>query len=290
MGHDQFDKERNFLRNEIESIMEKSEENLKTERTIKARLARELTKTKELLEESEDMTYDLQSNVEKMRRAGTVQRLQFQLWRIKALSTCCKLRDTQKQETDRIRKESSEKDQKRISDLENQTRNKEKIINSFKETQNIMRDILVNRKRETLMQYKESSAILQSEMHSLAQAKAIAEKERTQSVNEISQLEGQVKELERQLRELSKVSAIQNGQVNLSHAKKKRLLDQNFEQLLDQASLKREQLALAENKIKDLSTQATNQESKLKELETHLVEILVQQQKKLLDVLSVNTA
>ena len=39
---------------------------------------------------------------------------------------------------------------------------------------------------------------------------------------------------------LSKVSAIENGKVNVAHAKKKRRLDREFEALIEKAAAKRD--------------------------------------------------
>ena len=89
-----------------------------------------------------------------------------------------------------------------------------------------MQDTLVNHKRELLMEHKVQSTVLQNDLAVLVKQKQTVEEEREAASREMAQLEGAVKEIERQMNELGRVSAIQDGHVNVAHARKKRRLDQ----------------------------------------------------------------
>ena len=78
------------------------------------------------------------------------------------------------------------------------------------------------------------------------------EAQRTAVLKESSRLEGAVKEIEHQMRELGKVSAIQDGGINIAHAKKKRRLDQEFERMLTRTQDKRDHLRAIEGKLTEI--------------------------------------
>lgn len=101
----------------------------------------------------------------------------------------------------------------------------------------------------------------------------------------LSGLEGAVKEIEHQMHELSKVSAIQDGRINIAHAKKKRRLDQEFERMLSRTQDKRDHLKRIESKLQEIDDKRQEKEDQMKELERNLVALLVEQQKRLLSII-----
>lgn len=148
-----------------------------------------------------------------------------------------------------------------------------------------MHDTLVNHKRALLMEHKVQSTVLQSDLQSLLEQKEDVEKEHVSAMKELAHLEGAVKEVERQMRDLGQVSAIQDGRVNVAHAKKKRRLDQEFETLLEKASEKKDHLSRVSSRLQEIDEAIKDKEDEMKDLERHLVELLVDQQKRLLSVL-----
>ena len=70
-----------------------------------------------------------------------------------------------------------------------------------------------------LMEHKVQSTVLQSDLSKIIKLKESAQDEQKAVMTSLAQLEGSVKEVERQMRELGKVSAIQDGRVNVAHAK-----------------------------------------------------------------------
>jgi predicted nucleic acid-binding Zn-ribbon protein len=139
---------------------------------------------------------------------------------------------------------------------------------------------------QLLLEHKLQSSVLQTDMATLSQQIDSVDGERADLANELSKLEGQIKEIERQMRELSKISAIQDGRINVAHARKKRNLDHEFEDVFEKASERRSKLAAVEDRLKALEDERNGKEEHLKELESTLVKILVDQQTKLLAVLA----
>merc|ERR1711907_679312 len=102
----------------------------------------------------------------------------------------------------------------------------------------------------------------------------------------MSTMEQGVQDLEEQLRAMGKESAIKDGRVNVAHAKKKRRLDEEFETLLEGIEEKRTQLTGVDDKLLELNDQRQSKEDEMKDLERNLVEVMVEQQKKLLKTLT----
>ena len=129
------------------------------------------------------------------------------------------------------------------------------------------------------------SSVLQQDLAALVEQKDEIEVQRMAVLKESSRLEGAVKEIEHQMHELSKVSAIQDGRINIAHAKKKRRLDQEFERMLSRTQDKRDHLKRIESKLQEIDDKRQEKEDQMKELERNLVALLVEQQKRLLSII-----
>lgn len=151
-----------------------------------------------------------------------------------------------------------------------------------------MRDTLVNQKREHLSQHKMQSTVLQEDIAVLAEQRDTVAKKQRALAKEVASLEGSLQAVEAEMGEMSKVSTIQNGRINLDHAKRKKRLDGQFEALVEQISDKREHLTRMEEKVAELDKARHAKEEDLRKLETELVQLLVEQQKGLLRVLSID--
>lgn len=151
-----------------------------------------------------------------------------------------------------------------------------------------MKDTLVNQKREHLSQHKMQSTVLQEDIAVLSEQRDTVAKKQRALAKEVASLEGSLQAVEAEMGELSKVSTIQNGRINLDHAKRKKRLDGQFEALVEQISDKREHLTRMEEKVAELDKARQAKEEELRKLETELVQLLVDQQKALLRVLSVD--
>ena len=162
----------------------------------------------------------------------------------------------------------------------------EGILEACKSQRELMHETLVNHKREVLMEHKVQSGVISRELEGLALEREAVEGQREALDGSLRTMEDGLKDLEEQINFHSKTSTIQGGRVNVSHARKKRRLDEEFEQLLDNIEQKREEISQVDKKLKELMENKEDCEDKMKKLERTLVEVLVEQQKKLLTILS----
>ena len=105
-------------------------------------------------------------------------------------------------------------------------------------------------------------------------------------MEELSHLEESCQSLEEEIREHAKQSSIQNGRVNVAHARKKRRLDEELESSLEGVEKRRSQITAVEQRIEDHTFEKEGREADMVALEQELVQILIEQQKLVLDILS----
>jgi hypothetical protein len=149
-----------------------------------------------------------------------------------------------------------------------------------------MHATLVCHKREALIEHKASSAQLQGELEELARQRDAVERDREAVLDAIAGTEDMVRQLEAAIHAHSRSSALADGRLNVAHAKKKKRLDDEYERTLEELELKRTTLARLDERLRDLSDERTEKEDSMKALERQLVELLVQQQKRLLAILT----
>ena len=176
---------------------------------------------------------------------------------------------------------SSEKKQ-----LECRINGMEEKINMHKTRQQQMYNTLVNHKREILLQQKKESLVVSGDLEQIGSKRSELEAHRKQLEFQMTKMEKGVREVERQIQLHSAVSAVQDGRVNIAHARKKRRMDEEYEQLLENIELKREQIGKTDIKLKEIIEKKEEADDKMKMLERTLVEVLVEQQKKLLGILT----
>merc|ERR1712070_149006 len=103
--------------------------------------------------------------------------------------------------------------------------------------------------------------------------------------DEIEHLENSVADVEGQIRDHNRTSTMQNGRVNVAHARKKKRLDSELERVLEQMERKREQMQQLDDKISDSTRSRDEKENELIDLEKDLVGVLVEQQRIVLGML-----
>ena len=92
-------------------------------------------------------------------------------------------------------------------------------------------------------------------------------------------------DLEEQIRDHNRTSTMQNGRVNVAHARKKRRLDSELERVLEGIEQKRILMSGMDEKVSDHARLRDGKESDLIDLEKDLVGVLVEQQKLILGML-----
>jgi iron only hydrogenase large subunit-like protein len=112
------------------------------------------------------------------------------------------------------------------------------------------------------------------------------EAKRDQAFDEIAEMERAVRGVEASLREHGQQSAVSGGRINVAYQRKKKRLDEEMEALLVGIEEKRKGVEALEHELEDCSERQRSKEDLLKALERQLVEVLVDQQKRLLRTLT----
>ena len=274
------------LEAESEKLISSLEQAMAGLRRSKQETEDELAETKGMLEENEDTIYDLQQEAKVKLKEGSFSMLRLTTGAIRQRINYLKMLEdkdknlaNEKVFMQREHDRSDEKRQQEIAVLEG-------ILEACKEQRELMHETLVNHKRETLVEHKVQSGVISRELEQLALERDAVEGQREAIVAQLKTMEDSLKDLEEQINVHSKTSTIQGGRVNVSHARKKRRLDEEFEQLLDNIENKREELSQVDTKLKEIMDNKEEAEDRMKGLERMLVEVLVEQQKKLLSILS----
>ena len=94
-----------------------------------------------------------------------------------------------------------------------------------------------------------------------------------------------MRELEGKIQEHSQTSSLQGGRINIAHARKKRALDEAYDVLLDKLESNREEIGSIDERLKEVLDRKEIQEERRKQTERALVEILLGQTKKIMQIL-----
>jgi len=274
------------LEAESEKLISSLEQAMGGLRRQKEETERELSDTKGMLEENEDTIYDLQQLQKVKEKTASFRMLQLTAGAVKQRLGF--LKDLERKDIEKANEVDYQKEEqkKAAGRFKNEIDVLEGILEACKQQRELMHETLVNHKREVLMEHKVQSGVISRELEAIALEREAVEGQREALDSGLKQMEEQLRDLEEQINFHSKTSTIQGGRVNVSHARKKRRLDEEFEQLLDNIEQKREEIAGVDVKLKELMESKEDSEIKMKELERTLVEVLVEQQKKLLTILS----
>jgi chromosome segregation ATPase len=138
---------------------------------------------------------------------------------------------------------------------------------------------LVSHKNDSLGETRMKIKLYEKELERLIMERDSLEEQRDNMEEEIEMMELQVRDIEDQIREHSRTSSMQNGRVNVAHARKKRRLDSELERILETIEQRRNTMGELDDRVADKSRQRDEKESEMIDLEKLLVSTLVEQQK-----------
>ncbi|CAM9289750.1 unnamed protein product [Phaeothamnion confervicola] len=150
-----------------------------------------------------------------------------------------------------------------------------------------MRETLVNYKRDELVDHKVQTARLREEMEALAKDRESLESQVDAVRREVAGLEASATEAEGEARSHARHSIIgPDGRVSAAHQRKRRRLEEELEAFLAALDRKKADAAALDDRLRAVEDARHEREDEMKELERSLVEVLVEQQKKLLAALA----
>ncbi len=102
----------------------------------------------------------------------------------------------------------------------------EKRASKFEGKIKLITSTLLNHKRDALMEHKMRSRDVTSKLSEMNEKIEIANEKRNKIQSYLGNLEQAMYDVEKQLQDHSQTSALQGGRINISHARKKRRLDE----------------------------------------------------------------
>jgi len=270
------------LQTESEGLISGLEAAVSDLKDEKERLTADLESTSSKLEDTEDTLYDLQQSSKKAQKEASMT-----LWRQVVSQQRMKMRfDTH---IDDMEKDFEEREKLLERDLMNEQN--EMVLAALKLAElltevEVMRKrthkILTNYRTDELLEKRTQIRVLEKDFERLTIEKDALEEQRDVMEEEIEDLEGQVRDMEDQIREHNRTSSMQNGRINVAHARKKRRLDSELERMLEAIEQKRIGMQEMDEKSADKARERDTKEQEMVELEKQVVGVLVEQQRKVL--------
>ena len=170
--------------------------------------------------------------------------------------------------------------------LEQRIMDMEDTIKSYQTQRKLVQDVLVSHSRDVLLRQKAKSREVLSQLDAIGAERQALQEKRQRSKEERDGLENQIRELEAKIQQHSQTSSLQGGRINIAHARKKRSLDEAYDILLDKLEGNREEMSRIDDGLKEVLDRKEIQEERRKETERALVEILLDQSKKVIQILN----
>ena len=169
--------------------------------------------------------------------------------------------------------------EQRISDMES-------TIKSYQAQRKLAQDVLISQNRDALLREKAKSREVLSQLDTIGAERQTLQDERQSAKGQRDTLENQIRELEGKIQQHSQTSSLQGGRINIAHARKKRALDEAYDILLDKLESNREEICSIDERLKEVLDRKEVQEERRKATERALVEILLGQTKKVMQILN----
>ena len=170
--------------------------------------------------------------------------------------------------------------------LEQRIMDMEDTIKSYQTQRKLVQDVLVSHSRDVLLRQKAKSREVLSQLDAIGAERQALQEKRQRSEEERGELENQKRALESNMQQHSQTSSLQGGRINIAHARKKRSLDEAYDILLDKLESNREEMSSIDDGLKEVLDRKEIQEERRKETERALVEILLDQSKKVIQILN----
>jgi hypothetical protein len=253
-------------------------------RKEKGNLASKLEETTIKLENTEDSLYDLQQEIKKREKQHSLM-----MWKLLARVETMKLNFKKGMEefqvaaaNDTLRAKAET--QKRCDQLSLGMLRISGLISEVEQMRRKVNGVLTTYKTDILGEKRTQIKLAEKELERICNERDAFEQERDCLEEEIEALEGQVRSTEELIREHNRSSSMQNGRINVAHARKKKRLDSELERLLDSIEQKRVQMGELDEASAEKSRIRDMKELQMVEWERELVSVLVEQQRTVLQL------
>jgi hypothetical protein len=242
-----------------------------------------------LLENSQDHLFDLSEEMKRKQVSSSIM-----TWQL--LSKVYRERVTHKKNIDGLSKQWL-REKSLLEKTQDQELNQTHLIisqltdiirESDKQSKSIFH-ILMSHKSDDIAEKRNLVRNLRTQLNELSQQIGALEDQKLSKEEDLEICVNQIRVLEEEVRELhTREPLVQNGRLNQSHGKKKKRLDDDIERMTDSIASKEEYIRNIDIKIRELQTKQYEKDSILLEAERNVMEILVDQQRIILKIISEN--
>ncbi|DBA05412.1 TPA: hypothetical protein N0F65_007574 [Lagenidium giganteum] len=290
------------VQEDSEKLIEQVEAAMTELKKQKESMEHEVAKLRQSLEEAEDSQFDIEETLKKQRKHMTFQFLALLMQSRRKVAE-------HDQKTQALRAECQATIDMQAAAASREKQQWQQSVIQIQQTWTQLQDkhdemlkTLTQYKRDELVAHRSASAVLsneisivQKQMNEVNEMKATLEKE-------IDALQAEAQAVEANLRQLmlptpssfasssssssSGSTTTSDGALNMAVIAKKRRLNEEFEHLLEQMEKKKLEVRNTDKTLVALRQRREEKEEELKAMERKLVEILVQQQKQMLSLLT----
>ncbi|GMF09859.1 unnamed protein product [Phytophthora lilii] len=290
------DQEARLLREQEEAIAQVQEDSEKlieqVERAMaelkkqKEHLEAELLSLRSALEEAEDAQFDAQESFKKQQKQAAFHILHVVMRAMRKIAE-------EVQASRNCRTEMESKFDLLKAELAGEKSRWEELLGRIREmwsqvqTQHgEMSQTLTHYKRDELVAHRSSSAVLSNEISIVTKQLEEVDEMKISLERDIESLQTEAQTIQASLRDLMLQSGGSNGALNMAVVAKKRRLNEEFETLLERIEQKKNEVCTVDQTLASLRARREEKEQEMRAMERKLVEILVQQQKQMLLLVS----
>jgi len=277
---DHLDEQMNELQDENERLIEGLESALSDLKKQKMEVTNELETTTTKLETAEDSLYDSQQAMIMLQKKHSISTWRFAS-RLMNMNVIFK-RELNRARTDAAAELASaeQEGKSKLEDFIMLGMNLAQVISQVQEAREKVYSTLTSYKSEVLIEKRTHIKLFEKEINRLADEKELMDEQRENLEEELVQYEKEIEAIEVEIREHTRSSSVmQNGRINVAHARKKKRFDTELERILDLIEQKRSQINDMDDRCQALLAQKDDKEADLADMEKDLVQILIEQQR-----------
>ncbi|KAL3662013.1 hypothetical protein V7S43_012820 [Phytophthora oleae] len=274
------------VQEDSEKLIEQVERAMAELKKQKEQLETELQSLRSALEEAEDAHFDAQETFKKQQKQAVFHVLNLVMRAMRRISE-----ETQAHQMSRTEMES--KVTRLKTDFSGEKSRWEELMTRIREfwskvqtRHSEMTQTLTNYKRDELVAHRSSSAVLSNEISIVTKQLEEVEEMKITLERDIETLQNEAQSIEASLRDLMVQSGGSTGSLNMAVVAKKRRLNEEFEALLERIEKKKSEIRTVDQTLASLRARREEKEQEMRAMERKLVEILVQQQKQMLLLVS----
>ncbi|KAG6947352.1 hypothetical protein JG688_00015589 [Phytophthora aleatoria] len=273
------------VQEDSEKLIEQVERAMVELKKQKEHLETELGSLRSALEEAEDAQFDAQESFKKQQKQAAFHVLHLVMRAMRKINEEVQARQISRNEMEitvtRLKTEISD-EKSRWEELMGRIR---ETWSQVQTQHGEMSQTLTNYKRDELVAHRSSSAVLSNEISIVTKQLEEVEEMKITLERDVESLQAEAQIIEASLRDLMLQSG-NNGSLNMAVVAKKRRLNEEFEALLERIEKKKAEIRNVDQTLASLRARREEKEQEMRAMERKLVEILVQQQKQMLLLVS----